>query len=169
MIAATRVVAGQVVAQSDQLFQIIDPASLLVEALVFDQINPDAVTEATATVGTDMAIKLKFLGRSRALQQQYSILQFQIVEAPAALNAGAPATVVASTKEQVTGLVLPRSAVAQAPNGQMVVFSHKEPEVFVPRPVRVEPFDGQNVLITAGIASGERIVVQNAPLLNQVR
>ena len=85
------------------------------------------------------------------------------------MNTGAPVTVVASTKEQVTGLVLPRSAVAQAPNGQMVVFSHKEPEVFVPRPVRVEPFDGQNVLITAGIASGERIVVQNAPLLNQVR
>ena len=169
VIAVTRVVAGQVVAQSDQLFQIIDPASLLVEALVFDQINPDAVSEATAIVGADAAIKLKFLGRSRALQQQYSILQFQIVEAPAALNTGAPVTVVASTKEQVTGLVLPRSAVAQAPNGQMVVFSHKEPEVFVPRPVRVEPFDGQNVLITAGIASGERIVVQNAPLLNQVR
>ena len=53
VIAATRVVAGQVVAQTDQLFQIIDPASLLVEALVFDQINPDAVDEATATVGGD--------------------------------------------------------------------------------------------------------------------
>ena len=43
VIAAARVVAGQVVAPSDQLFQIIDPTSLLVEALVFDQINPDAV------------------------------------------------------------------------------------------------------------------------------
>jgi multidrug efflux pump subunit AcrA (membrane-fusion protein) len=58
---------------------------------------------------------------------------------------------------------------AQAPSGQTVVFSHKEPEVFVPRPVRVEPFDSDNVLVTAGIAEGERIVVRNAPLLNQVR
>ena len=50
VIAAARVVAGQVVGPSDQLFQIIDPASLMVEALVFDQIDPDAVHEATASV-----------------------------------------------------------------------------------------------------------------------
>jgi len=169
VIAATRVVAGQVVGPSDQLFQIIDPASLLVEALVFDQINPDAVDEATATLGTETAIKLKFLGRSRALQQQYSILQFKIVEAQVALNTGAPVTVVASNGERITGIVLPRAALVQAPNGQTVVFSHKEPEVFMPRPIRFETFDAENVLITGGVAAGEKVVVRNAPLLNQVR
>jgi RND family efflux transporter MFP subunit len=169
VIAATRVVAGQVVAPSDQLFQIIDPASLMVEALVFDQIAPDAVHEATASLGTDAAIKLRFLGHSRALQQQYSLLLFQILDAHPHLNAGAPVTVIATTGEPVTGIVLPRSALVQAPSGQTVVFSHREPEVFVPRPVRVEPFDTDNVLVTAGIAEGERIVVRNAPLLNQVR
>jgi RND family efflux transporter MFP subunit len=169
VIATVRVVAGQVVAQTDQLFQIIDPASLLVEALVFDQINPDAVDDAIATGGTDAAIKLKFMGRSRALQQQYSILQFQILETPVPLNVGAPVTVIAATGERVTGIVLPRSAVAQAPNGQTVVFSQKEPEVFLPRTVRVEPFDSQSVIIMGGITPGERIVVQNAPLINQVR
>jgi len=169
VIAATRVVAGQVVQPSDQLFQIIDPESLLVEALVFDQINPDAVDGATATLGTETAIKLKFLGRSRALQQQYSILQFQIVETQVALNVGAPVTVIASNGERITGIVLPRAALVQAPNGQTVVFSHKEPEVFMPRPVRFETFDGENVLVTGGVAAGEKIVVRNAPLLNQVR
>ena len=117
----------------------------------------------------DAAIKLKFLGRSRALEQQYTLLQFQILEAQAALNAGTPVTVIATTGDPMSGIVLPRDALAEAPSGQTVVFSHKEPEVFVPRPVRVEPFDGDNVLITAGIAAGERIVVRNAPLLNQVR
>ena len=169
VIASTHVVSGQVVAPSDKLFQIIDPSSLLVEALVFDQVDPDAVNEAIAAVGPDTAIKLRFLGRSRALQQQYSILQFQIVETHVALNVGAPVTVIAPTGALVSGIVLPRAAVAQAPNGQMVVFSHKEPEVFTPRPVRFEPFDGENVLITAGISPGERIVVRHAPLLNQVR
>ena len=43
VIAATRVVAGQVVGPSDKLFEIIDPTSLLVEALVFDQIDPVAL------------------------------------------------------------------------------------------------------------------------------
>jgi hypothetical protein len=169
VIAATRVVAGQVVTQSDQLFQIIDPASLLVEALVFDQINPDAVAEATAVAGQAPAIKLKFMGRSRALQQQYSVLQFEIVGSPASLNAGAPVTVIAANGEPATGIVLPRAALAQAPNGQTVVFAHREPEVFVPRAVRTEPFDADRVLVTGGIAAGEKIVVRNAPLLNQVR
>ena len=120
-------------------------------------------------IGTEAAIKLKFLGRSRALQQQYSILQFKIVETAVALNAGAPVTVIASSGERITGIVLPRAALVQAPNGQTVVFSHKEPEVFVPRPVRFETFDGENVLVTGGIAAGEKVVVRNAPLLNQVR
>jgi RND family efflux transporter MFP subunit len=170
VIALARAMAGQVVGPADQLFQIIDPRSLMVEALVFDQVDPDAVHEASATVaGHGTAIKLKFLGRSRALQQQYSLLQFEIIESKAHLNAGTPVTVVATAGDAVTGILLPRSALAQAPSGQTVVFSHKEPEVFVPRPVRVEPFDDNTVLVVAGIAAGERIVVQNAPLLNQVR
>lgn len=169
VIAATRVVAGQVVAQSDQLFQIIDPTSLLVEALVFDQINPDTVDEATATAGADATVKLKFIGRSRALQQQYSIMQFHIVEAPVHLNVGAPVTVIASSGAPITGILLPRSALAQAPNGQTVVFAQKEPEVFAPRAVRAEAFDSQSVLITGGLQPGEKVVVENAPLVNQVR
>ena len=169
VIATTKVVSGQVVAQSDKLFEIIDPTSLLVEALVFDQIDPDAVNEATATVGNGAAIKLKFMGRSRALQQQYTILQFQILQPHALLNAGTPVTVIAFNSEGVKGIVLPRSALAQAASGQTVVFSHKEPEVFQPRTVRVEPFDSENVLIMSGIDAGERIVVRNALLLSQVR
>jgi hypothetical protein len=109
------------------------------------------------------------MGRSRALQNQYAILQFEIVEPTAALNAGAPVTVIAANGEPVTGIVLPRAALAQAPNGQTVVFTHKEPEIFVPRAVRTEPFDADSVLVMGGIAEGEKVVVRNAPLLNQVR
>jgi hypothetical protein len=115
------------------------------------------------------AIRLKFMGRSRALEQQYTLLQFQVVESAVPLNAGTPVTVIAATGERVKGILLPRAALVQAPSGQTVVFSHKEPEVFLPRGVRFEPFDAGHVLVTAGIAEGERIVVRNALLLAQVR
>ena len=80
-----------------------------------------------------------------------------------------PVTVIARTGAPVSGLFVPRAALAQAPNGQTVVFEHREPEVFVPRAVRTEPFDGQTVRVTGGIEAGTKIVVRNAPLVNQVR
>ena len=49
----------------------------------------------------------------------------------------------------------------------MVVFQHKEPESFIPRPVRVEAFDADRLLIIGGIEAGERIVIRNAPIVNQ--
>ena len=36
-------------------------------------------------------------------------------------------------------------------------------------PVRVEPLDGERVLIAAGLEPGKRIVAQGAELLDQVR
>jgi RND family efflux transporter MFP subunit len=169
VIAVVKVVSGQVVTQSDRIFQIIDPGKLLVEALVYDQVNPDAVLDAKALIGQHTEVRLEFMGRSRALQQQYSLLQFRVVDDNAALNVGAPVTVLASVGSPVEGIFVPRAALAQAPNGQMVVFLHKEPELFLPRQVRTEPFDAQTVVVTGGLEPGDKIVVRNAPLVNQVR
>ena len=169
VIAAVKVVSGQVVSQTDQIFQIVNPAELYVEGLVFDQIDPDAIVEAEAIVNGGTPIPLAYVGRSRAMQQQYSLIQFRIAGGGKALNVGMPVTIVARTGEPVSGLFLPRSAVTQAPNGQPVVFVHKEPEVFVPTAVRSEIFDAQSVLILGGAKAGDSVVVQNAPLVNQVR
>ena len=57
----------------------------------------------------------------------------------------------------------------RAANGQDFVFEHVSAERFEPRPVRVEPLDGERVLIAAGIDAGKRIVVQGAELLDHVR
>jgi len=169
VIAISRAIAGQVVAQTDKLFEIIDPSRLLVEALIFDQADPDAVSEATALVSGDTTVKLRLLGRSRALQQHYALVQFEVVESATPLSVGMPVTVIARTGAPISGLFVPSAALAQAPNGQTVVFEHKEPEVFVPRAVRIEPFDGQTVLVTGGLEPGVKVVVRGAPLVNQVR
>ena len=54
VIAASRVVAGQVVQAQDLLFQIVDPASLWVEAFDYGEIDPATLKEATA-VGAEQA------------------------------------------------------------------------------------------------------------------
>lgn len=169
VITNARAVAGQVVSPTDQLFQIVDPSSFFVEALMFDHLSGDRIDAATATLAGGRVVPLRFLGRSRSLQQQYSILKFEVLEVTDELNVGAPVIVNGSTGAQTTGLRAPRSAVAQAPNGQMVVFLHKDAELFEPRPVRFEAFDADSVMLISGIASGDKIVVRNAPLVNQVR
>jgi cobalt-zinc-cadmium efflux system membrane fusion protein len=85
------------------------------------------------------------------------------------LNVGTPVTIVGRAGAPVTGIIIPRSAIAQAPNGQMVVFRHKDPETFEPKAIRFEPFDSATVLVLAGVERGDKIVVQGAQLINQVR
>ena len=85
------------------------------------------------------------------------------------LDVGLPVKVVAAIGAPVTGIILPRAALTQAPNGQTVVFAQKEPEVFEPKAVRVEPFDAGRVRILAGVEAGETIVVEHAPLVAQIR
>jgi membrane fusion protein, heavy metal efflux system len=169
VIAEVRVANGQVVSPSDVLFQIIDPASLWVEALVFDQVNAAEIRAATARLPDGRVVALSLIGRSRSLQQQSTLLQFAIVDAPASLDVGTPLSVIAETGQTARGIVLPRASVTQAPNGQSVVFQHREAELFVPRPVRMEALDAERVLVTGGIEPGERVVVRGAPLVNQVR
>lgn len=169
VITAVRVVAGQVVSQSDALFTIVDPKSLMVEALAFDQNGGGEIESAVLVTGDNVKSRLRFVGRSRSLQQQYSVLSFEVLDPNPALNVGTPVTITGRSGTPVTGIILPRAAIAQAPNGQMVVFSHKEPEIFEPKAVRFEPFDAGSVLVLAGIARGDKIVVQGAQLVNQVR
>ena len=58
VIAAVKVVSGQVVSLTDQIFHIVDPNRVLVEALVFDQVNPDQVGEASALFASGTVVKL---------------------------------------------------------------------------------------------------------------
>jgi multidrug efflux pump subunit AcrA (membrane-fusion protein) len=46
---------------------------------------------------------------------------------------------------------------------------HVEPERFEPKPVRTQPFDATRVIVSAGLAEGDRIVVRGAELINQIR
>jgi len=54
-------------------------------------------------------------------------------------------------------------------DGESIVSRHEEAELFEPRPVRTAPFDATRVIIAAGVAKGDRVVVRASDLVNQVR
>jgi membrane fusion protein, heavy metal efflux system len=169
VIASARAVPGQVVQAQDVLFQIVDPRSLWVEALVYGEIDPAALGRATATAPGRSPLSLRFQGFSHALQQHASVVQFEVENPPANLSIGLAVTVVARSGEPVTALIVPKDAVVRSANGEAIVWRHEEAELFEPRPVRVAPFDATRMVIADGLSQGDRVVVRAADLVNQVR
>ena len=160
-------VAGQIAQPNAVVFQIVDPARLWVEALSFTTLPQPRDAVATTTAGR--SLPLEFRGSGHAERNQSIPVQFQIEGDVTDLRAGLFVTVFLKTDEEKKGIAVPRASVIRASNGQEVVYVHTAPEQFEARAVRVEPLDGERVLVAAGLDPGMRIVVQGAELLDHVR
>jgi cobalt-zinc-cadmium efflux system membrane fusion protein len=169
VVSVANALAGQLVDSKDVVFEIVDPSRLWVEALAFDPLLAEQMKRASAVTSDGKPLALSLVGRGLSLRQGAIPLVFRIEAPPAGLNVGAPVTVLAEVNGDRKGIAVPRSALARLPNGGAMVWDHVSAERFVPRPVRVEPLDGANMLVMAGISPGQRIVISGADLLSQVR
>lgn len=167
VIAAVQAVAGQIAEPNAIIFQIVDPARFWVEALSYEGYS--LKSEATGRLGDNRTIPLQYRGAGLADRNQAIPIQFSVVGDTSGLRAGQLLTVLAATTDERRGIAVPRESVLRGANGQSIVYEHTNAERFVPREVRVEPLDGQRVLIVSGIEPGRRIVTQGAELLNQIR
>jgi multidrug efflux pump subunit AcrA (membrane-fusion protein) len=169
VIAAMNVRAGQVVQSQDVLFQIFNPSHMWIEVSAYGADIGEGSLKASATTPDGKRMELLFRGRSQALREQAVVMQFEIVDPPDNLNIGQPLSVYAEAGTQQTGVVIPRSALVRAGNGEYVVYDHTEPELFMPRKVNVEALDGERALVKSGLDAGRWIVTHAAEFVNQVR
>ena len=167
IVAEANAVAGQIAQPSAIVFQIMDPGRLLVEALSFEA--PSLLGEATARPVSGEAFRLRFLGAGLADRNQAVPIHFAIEGAPEGLRIGQFVTVTAARDDGRQGIAVPRASVVRGGNGQSVVFEKTAPERFEPREVRVEPLDGERVIVASGLSTAKRIVTGGAELLNQIR
>ena len=170
VLAASNAVVGQVVEPKELIFEVIDPDSLHIEATAFDPVPLDQVAAATVAVG-NRAVPLGFVGAPRRLREQALPLTFEnhAVGAGLSLPLGQPVKVQVQLKSTRSGLPLPATALARNTANQVVVWVKTAPERFAARAIRSEPLDGVRVLVTGGIEPGERVVVQGASLISQIR
>src|SRR5262249_693843 len=90
VVALSRVVSGQVVQAQDLLFQIVDPKALWIEAYDYSNGDPEALRHTTALgAGTD-PLELNLQGWNRTLQQQATVVQFAVNDAPETMRIGQP-------------------------------------------------------------------------------
>lgn len=175
VIAAAHAIAGQVVNAGDVLFEIVDPARLVVQASAFDTALLGNIASATASPSAGTTVELRFVGAGRTLQEGAIPLQFNTVVTKGAvplaipLAVGQPVKVFVQTKDTVLGYAVPTGAVVKNPSNQDIVWVHTGPEVFEARPIRMVALDGARVSVVNGLKAGDRVVTQGAPLVNQVR
>lgn len=171
VIARADLAVGQVIEPRDMLFEVVDPARMLVEAT-----SPD-VTLATRVAGATLSglpgVTLRLLGASRTLREGVLPITFAVsMTKPGAalpMAIGQPVTVVALTKERIKGVVLPAQAVVRNPSNEPIVWIKSGAERFVPQPVQFRPLDANTVVITQGLGEDNRVVIQGAALIAQIR
>ena len=169
--ALNDVMAGQVVEPRDILFEVIDPARVLVEAVTVDASL--VVRVGSAHLLSVPGVTLKLLGGARSLRDGVLPLTFSARAdksgAALPLAVGQPITVVATLNEKAKGFVLPAQAVVRNPNNEPVVWIKSGAERFIPQPVQFRPLDAQMVLVVQGLGADNRVVVLGAPLISQIR
>ncbi len=167
VIAAVQAIAGQIAEPNAVIFQIVDPGRFWVEALSFESHALEGTANGRFSDGR--SLPLAYRGSGLADRNQAIPVQFSVEGEVRGLRSGQLLTVLASTQEERRGIAVPRTSVLRGANGQSIVYEHTNAERFMPREVRVQPLDGQRVLIVSGIEAGRRIVTQGAELLNQIR
>ena len=171
VIARADATKGQVVEAREVLFEVIDPARVLVEATTADPSLP-ARTGQAHLQGVP-GVKLQLIGAARSLRDGVLPMTFRAVpeqsDKALPLAVGQPVTVVASLTEQVKGFVLPAQAVVRNSANEPVVWIKSGAERYSPQPVQYRSLDAATVVVTQGLGADNRVVVQGAPLIAQIR
>lgn len=171
VIARADLAVGQVVESRELLFEVVDPSRMLVEATTTD------ATLATRLAGAALLevpnVTLRLVGAARSLRDGVLPLTFAIsagqpgAALPVAI--GQPVTVVAQSTQRIQGVVLPAQAVVRNPANEPIVWIKSGAERFIPQPVQFQPLDATTVVVTQGLGADNRVVVQGAPLIAQIR
>ena len=171
VIARADVTKGQVVEAREVLFEVIDPARVLVEATTADSGLP--ARTGTAHLQGVPGVNLQLIGAARSLRDGVLPMTFRAVPEQSGkalpLAVGQPVTVVASLTEQVKGFVLPAQAVVRNSANEPVVWIKSGAERYIPQPVQYRSLDAATVVVTQGLGADNRVVVQGAPLIAQIR
>jgi membrane fusion protein, heavy metal efflux system len=167
VIASAQVLAGQVVEQRDVLFDIVDPRRLLIEATTPDAALADSIQGATLAQAPQASLAV--LGGARSLRDGALPVYFRASGQGLPLAVGQPVTVLARLKASLKGIALPADALVRNAANEPVVWIKSGAQRFIAQPVEARPLDAHTVVVVRGLSPENRVVVQGAALINQIR
>ncbi len=167
VIATANVLAGQVVTETDVLYEVVDPTRMLIEANTADATLATRIQDGTLEQpgsGT-----LGFLGAGRSLKNGAVPLLFRLTGNTVPLAIGQPVTVIAKLSDTVKGIALPSEALVRNTNNESVVWIKSGTQRFIAQPVEARVLDARTAVVLKGLSPENRVVVSGAALVNQIR
>ncbi|KZN67265.1 efflux RND transporter periplasmic adaptor subunit [Pseudoalteromonas luteoviolacea] len=160
---------GQWVEAGETLFEIISPDQRLIEASTNDTSLSSKLI--SAKVNAHPNISLNYIGHSPLLVNGLVHLNFELQNGSENhhLMINQNLSIQVQVNETLKGIVLPENAVVQNQNNLPQVWIKLSAERFLPQLVKYERLQPGLVLITQGLGADNRVVIEGASLLNQVR
>lgn len=169
VLASSTAVSGKMFDAGALVFEVVDPGVIRVDANWFDGSAPPVFSGANI-VSNNQTIALSYLGAAGTVRDQSLTLAFENRSLKGAQFAtGQLVKVYAQLAEKTEGIAVASGALMKNASNQTIVWVKVKPETFEPRVVLTEPLDGQRVLVTSGLKPFDRVVVQGATLINQIR
>ncbi|SFQ68027.1 efflux RND transporter periplasmic adaptor subunit [Hymenobacter arizonensis] len=167
---------GQQVSQGDELFRVLNPGKLRVEAQVFAQdlanITPDATFQVEGLQGQTGSSPARLVVFSNTVnpvnQARQLVLELDNTAADLFRAGQAVNVQVLGRNSGPKQLVVPTSAVTDL-NGKPVVFVHTEPEIFKIRYVKPGSATGQQTVLLEGeVNENDRVVTVSTYQLKSI-
>lgn len=173
VITEAHLTLGEQVETSRQLFKIVDPSVVWIEARVFEGQIPRIRAAREAQVTSTIYPQETFQGRLASLGQVIDESTrtvrtlFEASNSQGKLLIGMFVTLSIGTGRPEKAVVVPAGAILER-GGKRMVYVHTRPEEFVPREVAVGTKEGDWVALERGVAVGERVVTEGVYQLESV-
>lgn len=170
LVSAVDALAGKVFAEGALLFELSNPSVLRIEATWLEPGTPPAISGAVVQLG-NTSIPLQYRGATNRLKDQTASLVFEnrTLKSTQRFPTGQLLKVYVEQAETVSGVAVPSSSVVKNASNQNMVWVKKSPETFEPKVVVTEALNGAHVLVHQGLKHGDKVVIQGANLMNQIR
>ncbi|WP_026354586.1 efflux RND transporter periplasmic adaptor subunit [Massilia niastensis] len=167
VIASAHVLTGQIVDARTLLYEIVDPRRLLVEAMTPDVTLAGQIGSAVLVQAPQA--RLHLIGGARTLRDGALPLNFRAQGEGMPLAVGQPVTVLVRLRTTVKGIALPAAALVRNQANETVVWIKSGAQRFIAQPVEATALDAATVVVTRGLSADNRVVVDGAALINQIR
>jgi hypothetical protein len=171
VISKSELTVGQIVEPKDVLIEVVDPARVMVEATTADATISSSV-KAASLQGMN-GITLSFMGGAKSYREGLLPMVFSVKshnpQTPLPLAIGQPVTVVAQLPQQIKGIVLPAQALSKNATNEPIVWVKLSAERYLQQPVQYQTLNASQIVVTQGLLPNNRVVVQGAAMMSQIR